>query len=270
MTKPRMIDVDEEIVPKVPEKKVEEMLTDNFLEIKDLPSRFKLYPEGTRIFGRPMKLSEVKKLTFMNEDNYNDLMRYVLSSCIKGIDIDDIYIADKLYLIFWLRANTYKDANFITSYICEHCGKKTEYKFDVGNFEINYLDDDFELKALKLLNRDTVIEFDLPRIRDEENIRKFQDVLKNGVVKYDDDTITMAGMIKSIDGQSVSIRKACEFISSLENEPENYAYITSYVLSLDFGIVPVINATCHHVDCKKVNQIPISFRPDFFIPKYKF
>ncbi len=270
MAKPRMIDIDEDISPKVPEKKVEEMLGDNFIEIKDLPSRFKLYPEGTRIFGRPMKLSEVKKLTFMNEDNYNDLLRFILSSCIKGIDIDEIYVADKLYLIFWLRANTYKNANFITSYICEHCGKKTDYKFDVGNFEITYLEDDFEMKPLTLLNRDTVITFDLPKIKDEDNVKKFQEVLGNGVVQYDDDTITMAGMIKTIDGQPVSIRKACEFISSLENDPQNYAYITSYVLTFDFGIVPLINATCNHRECKKVNQIPISFRPDFFIPKYKF
>lgn len=270
MNKPRMIDVDEEIVPKVSEKKVEKMLDDNFIEIKDLPSRFKLYPEGTRIFGRPMKLSEVKKLTFMNEDNYNDLLRFILSSCVKGIDIDEIYLADKLYLIFWLRANTYKNANFVTSYTCEHCDRKSEYKFDVGNFEINYLSDDFAMEPLTLLGRNTVLTFDLPKIKDEENVRHFQEVLKNGVVRYDDDTITMAGMIKTIDGSLVNIRKACEFITSLENEPENYAYLASHILSFDFGIVPVINATCNHIDCKKVNQIPISFRPDFFIPKYKF
>ena len=88
MTRPRMIDVDETI--EAPIEKPIQKLEGNFYEITDLPSRFLLYPEGTKIFGRPMKVSEIKKLTTMNEINYNSIIKSVLENCIKGIDIDDI------------------------------------------------------------------------------------------------------------------------------------------------------------------------------------
>lgn len=267
MARPRMIDIDETI--ETPIQKPVQKLEGNFYEITDLPSRFLLYPEGTKIFGRPMKVSEIKKLTTMNEVNYNSIIKSVLENCIKGIEIDELYVADKLYLIFWLRANTYTDANFVTSYICQHCGRKTEYRFNIDDFETAYLEDGFELKELKLLNRDTVLTFDFPKIKDEEKIQRFIDAMKNYVVKFDDDTVTIAGMIKTIDGKDVTIKQACEFINSLEDDPQNYARINSYVLGMDFGIVPELNATCGYSDCKEVSKVPASFQPDFFIPRYK-
>lgn len=267
--KARMIDLDEvqseEVVQKVVEKKPE----GNYLEITDLPSRFKFYPEGIKLYGRPLKVSEIKKLTAMDEFNYNEIIKDVLSASIKGIDIDEIYNADKLYLIFWLRARTYKNANFVTNYVCEHCKRKTEYHINMDMFDIEYLDEDFEMKPLTLLNSGHVLEFDFLKIRDEQKILEFQKMIQKNLTKYDDDTITMAGMIKKIDGKNVGIGKACEFIASLEDEPEDYAQLNSHVLKLDFGIVPEIKAVCTHSDCKKVNHRPISFRPEFFIPEFK-
>ena len=105
--RPRMVDVDEVIdVPKVVEQKLE----DNFFPIDDLPSRYKLYPEGTKIFGRTLKVSEVKKLTTMNENNFNVILKDILTATLRGIDIEDICVADKVYIIFWLRANTFKNS----------------------------------------------------------------------------------------------------------------------------------------------------------------
>ena len=42
-----------------------------------MPSRFKFYPTDTRIFGRPLKVSEIKKLTSMDENNYNQIIKEV-------------------------------------------------------------------------------------------------------------------------------------------------------------------------------------------------
>lgn len=267
--KARVVDLDEAQSEDIDIKPVQKIPEGNYHEITDLPSRFKFYPTGTRIFGRPLKVSEIKKLTSMDENNYNQIIKEVLSSCIKGIEIDDIYNADKLYLIFWLRANTYKNSNFVSTYTCEHCKRKTDYTINMDMFEIDYLSDDFELKPFKLLNSDRVLTFDFLKIRDEENILKFQEIVKNSLTKYDDDTIAMAGIIKTIDGKEVGIRKACEFISSLDDCPEEYARLHSHILKMDFGIIPEIKAVCKHSDCKKVNQISISFRPEFFIPEYK-
>ena len=268
--RPRMVDPEELTQIEDSSKKVSEKIESNFIEIVDIPSKFKFYPSGTKLYGRPLRLSEIKKLTTMNENNYNIILKDVLSSSIKGISIEDICVADKIYLIFWLRANTYKNSNFITSYICEHCGRKTEYTFDLDCFEINYVPDDFELAPLRLLNKNVELTLDFLRIRDEDTVIKFQESLKNGLASYDEDTIMIASMIKAIDGKKINIRQACEFINSLEDFPEDYAYLVSYVTEVDFGIVREIKAVCNYKDCREVNKVPVSFRPEFFIPKYKF
>jgi hypothetical protein len=120
----RIEDIDEQevVVPKKEEPK------ENVFFIEDLPSKYKLYPEGTKLYGRPLNVREVKKLSALNEHNFDIIIKEVLSTAITGYPISDILSGDKLYLIFWLRANTYKDARFVTPFICDECGKQSEYK----------------------------------------------------------------------------------------------------------------------------------------------
>ena len=263
--KPRMVDVDEVIeTPKVVEQKLE----DNFFPIDDLPSRYKLYPEGTKIFGRSLKVSEVKKLTTMNENNFNAILKDILTATLRGIDIDDICVADKVYIIFWLRANTFRNSNFVAKYTCEHCETKNEYKFDLDSFDIEYLPEDYDKNEFDLLNSDKKLTLDILRIRDENKVKAFQENLKNSFGKIDDEVLAMASTIKFVDGSAVSLRQACEFIQSLENDPEDYAYLHSKILEMDFGVIPEIKHVCKK--CSQVNKIPVSFRPEFFLPRYKF
>jgi len=262
--RPRMVDVDEVVeVPKVVEQKLE----DNFFPIEDLPSRYKLYPEGTKIFGRTLKVSEVKKLTTMNENNFNVILKDILTATLRGIDIEDICVADKVYIIFWLRANTFKNSNFVAKYSCDHCETKNEYKFDLDSFDIEYLPENYDKKELELLNSDKKLTLDILRIRDENKVKAFQENLKNGYGKIDEDVLAMASAIKLVDGSPVSLRQACEFIASLENDPEDYAYLHSKILEMDFGVIPEIKHSCK--SCGEVNKIPVSFRPEFFLPRYR-
>ncbi len=263
MAKPKMVD------PSDFEKPVEQVVTtknDNFFLIENLPSRGLFYPEGTKIFGRPLTVREIKKITGMNESNYNIIIRDILSSAIKGVNVDDIMASDKLYLIFWLRANTYKSANFVTPYTCERCGKETEFSFDVDHFEI------------KDINEEAVLEFTLEHSEDEivlsyltvgkeDSVFSFKESLKGSIVKFDEDTIALASMISSINGKSMTMRSKCDYVMGLN--PEDYAQLDSYVSQLDFGIIPIIKAVCGHVECRGVNAIPVSFQPEIFIPRYK-
>lgn len=263
MAKIKMVDPDEIVI----EKKVE-TLDDRFVEIVDLPSRFRLYPEGTKIFGRPLKVSEIKKLATMDERNANVILKDILTATIRGIDINDICTSDKIYLIFWLRAYTYTNDSFSATYNCQNqkCKSKNSYKFDVNSFEVEYLPEDYEKSEFKLINKEKTIILDFPRIRDEDRIKLFQDSLKSALVTYDEETLVIASLIKSIDGVKVNLRQACEFISSLEDFPEDYAYLYSKSLEMDFGIIPELKHTC--AKCGEVNSIPVSFQPSFFIPKY--
>ena len=62
---------------------------DNYWPIDDLPSKFKLYPEGTKIFARPLKVLEVKMLSSLNNDNFHHVITEVLKKSVRGINIDE-------------------------------------------------------------------------------------------------------------------------------------------------------------------------------------
>ena len=102
---------------------------ENYHEITDLPSKYRLYPKGTKIFARPLKVLEVKALASINEDNANYIINDTLSKTIQGITIDDLVVADKLYLVFWLRANTYRESGYVVDFYCRHCESESTYEF---------------------------------------------------------------------------------------------------------------------------------------------
>ena len=258
----RIEDIDEQEVV-VPKK---EAPKENVFFIEDLPSKYKLYPEGTKLYGRPLNVREVKKLSALNEHNFDIIIKEVLSTAITGYPISDILSGDKLYLIFWLRANTYKDARFVTPFICDECGKQSEYKFDVGAFDINYLENFDGSLELRLLNKKATIGFSFNTIKDEDRIKRFVDSNKDSLNRFDDEVVTISSMIKTINGKSPSLREGCEYIMGLD--AEDYAYLHSYILHVDFGINPIIKTTCKH--CGGENSVRITFRSDFFIPTYSF
>lgn len=263
MAKLKMVDVEEEIVPTETPKIVDS----SFFPIDDLPSRYLKYPKGTKLFGRPLKVKEIKRLSAMNEDNYNSIINEVLTNCIQGLPIEEIYVADKLYLIFWLRANTYKNANFSTTYHCHSCKEKNEFTFDVDSFSVNYLEEFMDFKDLTLLNSQDIISFDYPKIRDEGRIAFLKDNLRNSRMQIDEDTISTASYIKTINGKEISLQRACEFLLNLDSA-EDYAFIMSHIEENEFGVSPEVKVHCHK--CKEINHLPFSFRQDFFLPKYQF
>lgn len=260
MARVRLEDDSPEEIVVVPKK-----AESNLFQIVDLPSRYALYPKGVKLYGRPFKVKEVKKLSTMNSTNYNSVINEVLSDCISGIDIGEIYLADKLYLLFWLRANTYKNSNFTTEYVCGQCGENNEYVFDVDSFSINYLPENFEFEKKKLLNSEDVLEFDFPKVRDEARIEMFKDA--NSKKDIDEDTLQLATYIKTINGEKKNLSQICDFLLNLDS-PEDYAFIESYIQENEFGVSPEVKVHCKK--CKSVNSLPFSFRSDFFVPKYNF
>jgi hypothetical protein len=266
MRKVKMMDV-EEHTNTIDNSGFEKTIKSNFFEISGLPSKGLLYPAGTKISGRPFTVKEVKRLATMNENNYNAIIKEILLSCVDGIDINQLLVSDKIYIIFWLRANTYKDANFTTPYICDHCGRESDYFFDVGNFDFTYLPDDFKESdlVLTLLNGQT-LELKYLSVSDEDKINNFKLQMRNGLSQYDEVDIAVASMIRSINGKQVSLKAGCEYLDSID--PMSWAQLNSFIEKIDFGVTPEIKATCKFHDCGEVSPVKVNFRPEFFIPRY--
>lgn len=262
-------DVDEKVqeVPKVIKNTVEENKS-NYFEIKGFPSKMKFYPEGTKILGKPLTVLQVKALSSINEVNADGVINSVLKKSIIGIDIDDLLTVDKLFIIFWLRANTYRDSSYTIKYTCESCGKETDYQFTLDKLDVKEIKDTFteDLLKVKLLKSDYELEVAFPRVRDERLTDEFKRNYGNVIKDLDMDIVGLATLIKKINGSVKNMLEKYNFIISMD--VEDYSYLLSYIENISFGVSPLINTECQN--CGVVGKQLISFSAGFFLPTYNF
>jgi len=237
----------------------------NMFPIEGIPTDYRLYPVNTKIYGRPLTVKEVKLLAGMNDTNYAFIISEILQNAISGIDINELYVADKLYILFWLRANTYKNEGYSTEYVCSHCGAKNHYLFTMDKLTVVTLTDkEFDPNnEIKLLNVEDTITINFPKVKDENKVNQMIKMNKN----LDEDILSMASMIKTINGQEMSLKYVYEYLNQLS--VEDFAFIKSYLEEFDIGISPVIPAKCSNEVCGEENLMEVRFQPEFFLPKYQ-
>lgn len=265
-TKPTEVKKSEEkpSVTKGADVKVEKK--ENFIPMDDLPSLYRFYPPGTSIEARPLTVSEVKQLASINEENAEFVINDIISRSTRGIDFNSILSVDKFYILFWLRANTYKSAGYETEYQCSHCGKDTNYHFNVSVFDVVYVREDHkDYNTINLPSGGDTLVMKFLRLEDEKRIRDFLSMAQRNNRKYDPDLLELAASIDSINGNKKSLRENYEFVDSMD--PENFAYLMSYVDDTIFGVSSTIKASCAF--CGEVSPVAIRFQKEFFIPKYK-
>lgn len=247
--------------------KPKQMTPDDYarhIYIDNLPSKYLKYPEGTKIYGRPMSLRELKKLSTITTNNASSVIDDVLRSTIKGIAFDDILLGDKLYLIFWLRANTYTESGFSVPFVCTECENETSYDFKVDNIGVNPIREDAVYEEpLELPNKDFIV-FKYPTLKDEQRISRFKEAVRKSMTKYDDDTLTLAVNIDTINGKPLPLLDVYNYIS----DAKVYSQVKGYVNDFDFGINSVLTVKCN--SCGGTAQAGLTFREDFFIPPYRF
>jgi hypothetical protein len=259
--------VQEEVVPVVENQTA---VLDKYIvvEKKDLITRGKLYPQGTKILARTLTVPEVKRLSTitLNPENADFVITDTLKKAIKGIDINDLYIADKMYLLFLLRANTFKDSSYTVTYYCSKCEKESRYHFTMSNITANFLPDNYDPKREFVLKNGAVITFKHLRVRDQAEISNLMEspmVVKN-TAAIDVELLSVAASINTIDGKKKSLFERYEFVSD-ELAPEDYSDIMVYLEEIDIGVDSLMNVTCE--ECGGAGQIPVNFRTEFFFPK---
>jgi hypothetical protein len=247
--------------------------TSNYWPIEDLPSKGFLYPSGVTFLGRPLNVLEVKKLSSMNEVNADFIVNETISKCIKvdGISVDDIVVSDKAFILYWLRANTYKNSGFLINYTCPHCEKDAEYKFSLEVLDTKYLDEKFaNLEPITLPESKSVVKIKHLTIRDESLIKNLiKSYQKSSIIKLDSDLAYTCAQIEYVEG--IEFRSLKDRYDYLMNcHPSDYSYIESYINHISFGVRPFVEATCPHEGCGLTSIQELFFRPEFFIPEHKF
>lgn len=235
--------------------------------IEGLPTGGKLYPEGTVIKARPLKVLEVKKLANMNEENADDVVNEVLRLTVKGIEIEDIYSTDKLYIIFWLRANTYKDSGYKVSFNCPKCKKDASYDFDLDSLNVK----DLTEKNINQMKQEVTlpvtgnkITFKFLKIKDEQSNLRFLKNNKRSMMNFDEEILAICKMIDTVDGEAKGMLDKYMFLTE-DITPPDYSFIESHLQDVSVGLEPMIDVKCDN--CGGSAETALPFRSDFFLPK---
>lgn len=239
---------------------------ENYWEISNLPSGGIFYG-GRKIMARPLNVLEVKMLASINEANVNFVINQVLSRVIRGIDVPDLLVADKLYIIFWLRANTYKDDGYKVEFDCVHCDETSNYEFNLNMLNIEVIKEKY-LNINEMMTPNG-IKFTARylTVKEENKVSNFLENY-NGSEKFDEEILNLANMIENINGENLTLLQKYNFFLSDKCTPQDYAYIESFIRHIDFGVNPIMQVKC--TKCGRISPVAISFRADFFVPKYTF
>jgi len=240
----------------------------NYWPIKGMPSKGKFYPKNSIIEGRPLKVIEVKKISSINDGNGDFIINDILKRTIKtSFPFDEIYIADKLFMVFWLRENTYRESGFVVKFECLKCKKVSDFHFELNNLEVQIVNDNFSPESEITLPSGSKVKYDYLKIKDEIFIDRFKEINGSEIPDLDDDLLGIAQMIKSINGDNSSslIKK---YFWVLEMSPADYSALTTMIEKNGMGIRPYVNVECQK--CGGTVPVAVSFRADFFIPEYKF
>lgn len=252
-------------MPTEPEKKtepeVQNEIPKGYYYVDTLPSRYRCYPKGTKIYTRPLKVLELKHLATMTEETADMVINDVLKNSVIGINYEDLVIADKIFIIMFQRANTYRGDEFSIPFTCPECGHKGKYSFDISMVSIDDVDEEYSLEKAYEIG-EHLVQIDQPRIRD---LNKTKTLLAERSDVDLDILTTIAYRLWKIDGKEVSLGEAYDFV--VDMNPGDFVKLNGICAKTEMKILPVVEVKCE--SCGKEVPVRVSFRSDFFIPPYR-
>lgn len=275
-----------EVVKPIVNLPEEPQIPNDYHEISGLPSKGKLYNKEAKIYARALKILEIKQLTNMDEENYGFIIDNVLqrTTILHNLDYQDMLIADKLFIIFWQRANTYQGDGFSIDFACSKCidlkviedqqngvesteeslreASVSKYDFSVENLQLTDIKEDYNPNTeIELKGCGSVVTMFQHTVATEKVIGKIK--MTEEIPNVDLDILNLASVISSIDGKPVDIKTAYAFIID-DITPPDFIVLEKYKTEYDININPSLEVTCKK--CGGEVEAPLTFRPDFFLP----
>ncbi len=135
-------------------------------QIVSLPSENRFYNGITQISVKPMTFEHEKNIV-INMKRDIDPINTLLADTVKGINISDLLIFDKVFLLMKLRQISYGD-DYKFKVECPKCSKEAEVTMSLNDIIINKLPKDLtdpREVTLPVSKRKIVVRF--PRVKDE-------------------------------------------------------------------------------------------------------
>ena len=129
---------------------------DNFnfwqLDLNEFPSKGRLYPKNAKIKARSMSVLEVKFLATLTPQNATSICNELLEKCtiLENLKYEDLILADREFIIFWIRLNSFISGNGFNVTIpeCSLCKEPITHTIKLMDLEFIYLDHPFVNKVL--------------------------------------------------------------------------------------------------------------------------
>ena len=238
-----------------------------------LPSKGLIYGKSvlSEFRMRSMNTNDEMKRLSHSEDAYR-LLAEVMDDCMLdnlGMSCYDLHIGDFQYVLHRLRVVTYGSDYKVESY-CPGCGILNKYTIDLDSFESVEFDAEsfdkhtkFELPRSKKL---VEIRYQTPRMIDSVAARK-REIQKKGTDGNTKDptlALTVASLLKSVDGKVVDSIKAEQIARSFEMADTNCILQHSMKLNGKVGINTTVENICS--SCGVDYKVPFRITGEFFGP----
>ena len=201
------------------------------IEVKDLPSRFKCYPEGTEISYEPITLGELDALN-SGSINIQRGMDFLINAIhCNTLDPKDLAYFDVIYIGVLRKLHAFGNVKGTIAKRCPSCGNIVKHEFDYTEIEFIEIADDIEFPVTATING-VDLEFGLITYSEFLQIDP-----KDGIPGV------YARMVKN-----KSYEEALEVIKSAYGEDIQVVKAIEHFLT--YGIKPFIE-TCQHEVPKK-------------------
>jgi hypothetical protein len=211
-----------------------------------LPSKGRFYSLPNPAAGvsvRPMTFEDEKSLATIKKSDKVEPVNYLLSKCVNNLNINELLLMDKLFLLYKIREISYgTDYKAVIS--CPKCFQDSEVTIDISKLLLNEVPDDLsdprkiELPALK---KSVTLRF--PRLRDE----KYLNFIENK-------NIQLWRFIEDIEGHTDKqvIAKVLEKLPL-----KDMHVLVSELMKPEYGLDSKINFICGDCEAETVVNIPI-------------
>jgi len=204
----------------------------NYVEVNKefFPTRCLDYDRNAKIEVRMLSVGDVKLLAMINADNASDVLYQILKRCTRltNLNLDDMYIADRDYLLFYIRSGSFNNADNAFKFKikeCDNCHQSATFDINLADLQLDTLDV-FE-RHFDLNGNDIVIR--PPRIRDKQY--KLKDAELSRLLTY----TNLVEVFGSVEEAITEV---------LQLDAYSYVLLNNFVASMKCGIREELQVNC--------------------------
>ena len=193
-------------------------------------------------YVRPMTFEDEKVLSKIKKSNF-DIVNTLLERCVSNLDIKELYVFDKLFLILKLREISYGDS-YESTVVCPSCSVEGKLKVKIDDLKVNNVPDDFTSNVVMNLPKlGKEVEVSRVKIKDERYTQD-PDILENSLWRF----------IKRID----TVKDPSIISAVVKKLPlVDIKTILKALGSQEYGVDPKVIYECGNCQVESILNLPV-------------